>query len=1079
MMNSKSTLAAVLAASMLFSGQTQIVLAEEPSDLTYQPAPSDVIEEVETDPALPEPPEYDGNVLDTAEKEAIIPPVSDEETAVRTITVEGINGSVNGTTRYTITAKEGEWIDLASISLDAANGFEFDKWVDSKSNDLALVDGKYQVGSADATLRATFIGKVITITFTISDPDGAHFVPSTNTSYKNLTYVDDYTVKFEQRYARNTKINFPVPTIHEGYYTKSASLSRSHWLKNEDPETFSWTSFTLKPEDDQSYFTFVPVPYNSLSPDFYTKDEDGNDVRLTSANIYYQQPKELAEVLKYALSQKGYVIPEELAGATVHYDKGNTIEVRNAAGEVVATGVAPAGKSTKRVYLDLDPVMYNVNLTVGDHTTTDSVRFKKDYTLDLNALTLSENKEIDQVFVDGELVEPDENNQIVLPAVTSDHSIVVNLKNIKATSTITFSRPSHGRLDGKLAEFKYTDVVEGTEIAVPVPTPLDGYEFKGWKNEKGEYVELGEFVIADQENHTYTPDFVGKTITITWRVSDPDGAALKLPGGSAGKNMTLHEDGSVTWTGRYNDAPKVSVSFPSVTVNAGYENISSASDTMSHWTHGDDASRVPSSKFTLQPDQDGDYFTLVVMPKSNRYYNIYFVNEAGEPIYTTYTKVLYQQSNEVLSEYAAKKLDEKGYMAESDVTGWAVRYNKANLLEIVDEQGNVLQTGTPNASNKNNYDFTVKVVRSRFTITVEGLPEVPEPQVINRNETYTLDLNTLEGPEDELLYSILVDGEEVWPDENGILRIENVTDDHTITLITIPAALNVHIAYTNNNEAVHQKDIAVNWAEPYGVTLDEDHEALAEKGYGYLEAESYLVYDGKDHISIVDAEGNTLKELGTGTVLLAAAEDAGLSLEVPVRKLYTISHKAPETVSISYETYEEMLHPAATAQGYNAAEGHKHTIKVLPAEGYVLGTITINGVPYEVVREGTIIELTGNGENVLVEAAALKKVTADFGDTTIEGAEGDEITAPEGPAKDGYEFAGWKAKDGTIVKAGEKLTLGTDDLSFIATYKKKDEKKDDQKKPANTALITGVIPYATAALASAAGMLELRRRNRR
>lgn len=607
---------------------------------------------------------------------------------------------------------------------------------------------------------------------------------------------------------------------------------------------------------------------------------------------------------------------------------------------------------------------------------------------------------------------------------------VTKKEAVKTTISFDFGAGGSGSI-----RKTYTDVVEGEEVDVPEPTPIAGYEFTGWTDSKGSKVELGATVKAAKENQSYKANFIGKEITITWKATVPGVVQFKLPTGSRGKDMTILEDGSVQLKTRYSSTTrKIYFPTPTITDEINYEKSISISGGKSHWSHGD--MTISWTNFTLKHTDDGDSYTLVVMPKALRYYNINYVNEAGDTVYSPYTKVNYQDSNAVNQSYTQNKLNELGYEMTGNWADSSVVYDKAGLLEIRDKDGNVLATAVQKENKPNEQVFTIPVQKSRFSVSTtigDGKASVTE---IKRGEDFELNLNEIEVPEGKVISQVLVDEEAVTP-EDGKVILDNVTADHTVNVQLVDATLDLDVAFMHAADGEqHLKTMALNLNEKTPVVTDADHEALAEKGYGLNEA-AYLVYDREGHITVLDASGNPSGELAKAQTRSVS----GIRHEVPVKKLYKISHAEAEGVNFEYPTFEDSLHAAAIAKGYNAMEGNVHAVKVTPAEGYTLAEFTINGTPVENLNAaGHMVELTGDGADIALAAKAAKvqkTVTATFDDAVIEGVENGTVTAPEGPARDGYEFAGWKAADGTLHKAGNQIKLGSENLTFQSTYLKK------------------------------------------
>ena len=112
---------------------------------------------------------------------------------------------------------------------------------------------------------------------------------------------------------------------------------------------------------------------------------------------------------------------------------------------------------------------------------------------------------------------------IELNDIQTDYVKLYATKEVK-TSTITFKSHGDGFLNGASnvePPIVYEDVAVGTEIPVPSTDPIRFHQFDCWKNSAGQPVELGETVTVGENDETYTAYFKDGTFTTTFRVEDP------------------------------------------------------------------------------------------------------------------------------------------------------------------------------------------------------------------------------------------------------------------------------------------------------------------------------------------------------------------------------------------------------------------------------------------------------------------------------------------------------------------------------------------------------------------------------
>lgn len=90
----------------------------------------------------------------------------------------------------------------------------------------------------------------------------------------------------------------------------------------------------------------------------------------------------------------------------------------------------------------------------------------------------------------------------------------------KQTATITFKSAGNGYLNGTSSVYPpivYENVEVGSTVPVPTTTPSTYYEFTYWKNSAGHKVELGNTVTVGEADETYTAYFALGNYTITFR----------------------------------------------------------------------------------------------------------------------------------------------------------------------------------------------------------------------------------------------------------------------------------------------------------------------------------------------------------------------------------------------------------------------------------------------------------------------------------------------------------------------------------------------------------------------------------
>ena len=90
----------------------------------------------------------------------------------------------------------------------------------------------------------------------------------------------------------------------------------------------------------------------------------------------------------------------------------------------------------------------------------------------------------------------------------------------KQTVTITFKSAGNGYLNGTSSVYPpivYENVEVGTTVPVPTTNPITAYEFTYWKNSAGQKVELGNTVTVGETDETYTAHFALGNYTITFR----------------------------------------------------------------------------------------------------------------------------------------------------------------------------------------------------------------------------------------------------------------------------------------------------------------------------------------------------------------------------------------------------------------------------------------------------------------------------------------------------------------------------------------------------------------------------------
>ncbi len=1000
------------------------------------------------------------------------------------------------TVRFKSTLTAGEAIDLPEV--EASDNYTFEKWIDGNGNDLPLTaEGKYVVDENITLIRAQFAPKTISIRFEVLDPESA-VLSKSGVHLKYASLSDDklsVTVEGAYYYTANNDVTFPSATINKGYKSISTGTTGSYWVDRDTGDTYSRSS---KIKFDNAYngkvYQLVTVPVSSRT--YYVRfvDDQGNQIYKTGATQtvkFDAEPREL--LLKYMIDEvvkKDYEVSEDWQNATVRYINANRLLVTRS-GEDTELKQLDGGIFTIDVPVK-QAEKFNITETIGSEETIKQVKSGENYELDLGAIEIPEGKVISRVLVDGNEVTLTD-GKVILENVTADHTVNVVLADQEAVkTTISFDFTSGGSSSIRKT---YKDVEEGTEVAVPEPTPLDGYEFTGWTDAQGNKVELGTTVKATKENQSYKANFIGKEITVTWKATVPGVVSWTLPSGSKGKDMTVLEDGSVQLKTRYSSS-KRTVYFPTpkITDDVNYETSISISGGRSHWSHGE--TTISWTNFTLKHTDDGDSYTLVVMPKSLRYYDINYVNEAGETVYSPYTKVNYQSTNAVSQSYTQKKLEELGYEMTGNWAEASVVYDKAGLLEIRDKDGNVLQTAVQKENKPTEQLFTIPVQKSRFSISTSVGDGEASVTPVKRGETFELNVNELEIPEGKVISRVLVDGSEVTLTDGKVI-LENVLADHTVNAVLVDAELDLDVLFTHSADGLqHQKTISLAWNEKTPAVIDDDHGILADKGYAIVHEGGYLHYDADGHISILDADGNQTGELKKKLTRSAS----GIQHEIEVKKLYTISHDENPNAVIEYPTYESELHPSAAAKGYNAVEGHRHSVKVTPADGYILKQLTVNGQAVSADPAGAVLEITGDGQDLHLKAEVLKKVTVTFGNETVEGVEGDEIVIPAGADKDGWTFTGWKDENGVFYPVNSTLVLGDSDLVMIEVYERKpdsgsnnnsgnnnnsgskdqDKSSDDKKKTdgANTAVSAGLIPAAAGIAAGLIGILSLLRKRR-
>lgn len=90
----------------------------------------------------------------------------------------------------------------------------------------------------------------------------------------------------------------------------------------------------------------------------------------------------------------------------------------------------------------------------------------------------------------------------------------------KQTATITFKSAGNGYLNGTSSVYPpivYENVEVGSTVPVPTTNPSTYYEFTYWKNSAGHKVELGNTVTVGEADETYTAYFALGNYTITFR----------------------------------------------------------------------------------------------------------------------------------------------------------------------------------------------------------------------------------------------------------------------------------------------------------------------------------------------------------------------------------------------------------------------------------------------------------------------------------------------------------------------------------------------------------------------------------
>ncbi len=507
---------------------------------------------------------------------------------------------------------EGDEVPVPGVK--ANDGYQFKCWKKGSASGEVVELGSTVVGTTeDQTYYAMFEPKNITITFRVKNQEGATITASGSNGTVKYEQIDDYTVKATYKYYKNARLRYPTFKAEAGYTSEILSTSNTYWWdETNGSRGVGSTTISPIPTEDREY-SLIMGPLGNRQTKVLYKAKDGSDIYTSTGKVVLNTPSDvLIDYTIDKLEEKGYIVPEEMKGYQIVYDRANYVIMTDGKGQTVQEGVLNGNYFTFTLEL---PKAYQIETSANEFVTIDAGgkgEEGKDYTVNF---TVQEGYAVSCITVDGKDLSKEEikalNGSYTFKALDADHTIRVEAEK---AYKIYFRTGGDGKIvvDGQeKVDRLYKNVLEGDEVSVPEVKANDGYQFKCWKkgSASGEVVELGTTVVGTTEDQTYYAMFEPKNITITFRVKNQEGATITAPGSNSTVKYEQIDDYTVKATYKYYKNARLR--YPTFKAEAGYTSeILSTSNT--YWWDETNGSRgVGSTNISPIPTADREYSLIM------------------------------------------------------------------------------------------------------------------------------------------------------------------------------------------------------------------------------------------------------------------------------------------------------------------------------------------------------------------------------------------------------------------------------------------------------------------------------------
>ena len=499
-------------------------------------------------------------------------------------------------------------------------------------------------------------------------------------------------------------------------------------------------------------------------------NKDNEVVYPYTGKVNLGEKYESKAVSSYAVKQveaAGYKIkPASQSEYTLLYDRANHVVLKDEQGNVLQTATS-SDISTYMEFTVTVGKVFTVTTSGDGHVTVDESGegFEgDDYTVNFEA---EEGYAVTGVIVDGEALSEEELSTLegayTFKALDADHTLAVETKKLHQ---VVFKAGANGSLTDT-EEVVYTDVIEGTQVAVPGIKAEPGYKFAGWFNAQGQKVELGEKAEVNADM-SYTAEFEADTYTITFQVKDSKGAVIE-------KSDVYSENKdayTVVATFTYNKDEQIK--FPSVTLEDGFESFG--------WKDDATGELVNAADFT--PVADASY-SLMVGTKTTRSVKLSFVDRKGNVIHTSADIINLDEEKPLIDDEVLAQIEASGYVILPVAQQkYVLLYDDVNHAVLKDENGRTVQEGS--IDEEGSFTFDVDVARICAVKVLGDDHAVIEGDSSSiEGEDYTIHFSAEDG---YVITGVTVDGKALTPEEikalNGAYTFTNLSEDHSFAVST-------------------------------------------------------------------------------------------------------------------------------------------------------------------------------------------------------------------------------------------------------------------------------------------------------